>query len=157
MGAHKLHALLGEEPVPGGPLTVSATPGPLALHCCRLADEVALVDAVVAGESVTAVLATADAHGHVLAAGGAELAATVTSADGRARMICIVSQACHDLAKPCLTLHVCMTQEHLEPVDTWLCQCEAPTLVCTFRPAPQMLCHTQLWLGRTATAIPRPC
>ena len=82
MGAHKLHALLGEERLPGGPLTITGTPGPIALHCCRLADPAALMDDVVAGERVAAVLAAADAHGHALMAGGGALAATVTSADG---------------------------------------------------------------------------
>ena len=82
VGAHKLHALLGEEPLPGGPLTITGAPGPLALHCCRLADPAALLDGVAAGERVTAVLAAADAHGHAHTAGGAALAATVTCADG---------------------------------------------------------------------------
>lgn len=82
VGAHKLHALLGEEALPGGPLTLTGTSGPLALHCCRLADSAALVDGVVAGERVTAMLAAADAHGHALTAGGAVLAATATCADG---------------------------------------------------------------------------
>jgi hypothetical protein len=83
VGTHKLHALLGEEPVAGSPLSIAATAGPLALHCCRLADEAALVDGgVVAGDRAAAVLATADAHGQALAAGGAHLAAVATSADG---------------------------------------------------------------------------
>ncbi len=83
VGAHKLHALLGEEPVTGSPLSIAATAGPLALHCCRLADEAALADGgVVAGERAAAVLATADTHGHALAAGGAQLAAVATSAAG---------------------------------------------------------------------------
>ncbi|KAK9845317.1 hypothetical protein WJX81_003385 [Elliptochloris bilobata] len=82
VGAHKLHALLGDEPVPGGPLKIECTPGPLTLHCCRLVDEAALADGVVAGEQATAVLAAADAHGHALTAGGDALATIITCVDG---------------------------------------------------------------------------